>query len=113
MPRFSQRMPPAVLDITEGTLVRRDLSHAPRADALLVTVGLATSGLAAAVPAAADETPPDATVKSGVAGDKLGEHDRELLAQARADGEEEVTIIVATAEGKSRSVDDSVRRLGG
>lgn len=43
----------------------------------------------------------------------LGKHDRELIAQARADGKSTVQLIVAAVPGASSEVDAAVRSLGG
>ena len=45
--------------------------------------------------------------------DKLGEHDRGLLATARAKGDRRVTLIVSTVTGQTASVAASVRAEGG
>ncbi|MFJ9904247.1 S8 family serine peptidase [Streptomyces sp. NPDC101152] len=47
-------------------------------------------------------TPADGTVKS--ARDKLGSHDADLLAEAKADGAENVTMMIATAPGQTEQV---------
>jgi hypothetical protein len=44
---------------------------------------------------------------------KLGPHDQELLAAARAKGEPAVTILIAAVPGQSRSVATAVQALGG
>lgn len=54
------------------------------------------------------------TTRTGTtAADKLGTHDLELLADAEADGEPSVTILLATREGEAQDVDGAVQRLGG
>jgi hypothetical protein len=47
-------------------------------------------------------TPADGTVKS--ARDKLGSHDADLLAEAKADGAKNVTMMIATAPGQTEQV---------
>ena len=46
--------------------------------------------------------PSDGTVKS--AADKLGSDDADLLAEAKADGDKNITMMVATAPGKTEQV---------
>jgi hypothetical protein len=43
----------------------------------------------------------------------LGKHDRELIAQARANGKSTVQLIVAAVPGSSSQVDSAVKNLGG
>lgn len=43
----------------------------------------------------------------------LGKHDRELIAEARAEGRTTVQLIVAAVPGSSSQVDTAVRNLGG
>lgn len=45
--------------------------------------------------------------------DKLGQHDRQLLEDARADGTKRVTLIMATDKGQTSSVASSVTKEGG
>ncbi|MFC7496312.1 MULTISPECIES: S8 family serine peptidase [unclassified Nocardioides] len=52
-------------------------------------------------------------VKDAGGGDKLGEHDRALLAEAVSDGDKYVTMILATDAGSADNVEASVERLGG
>ncbi|MEW1603810.1 S8 family serine peptidase, partial [Streptomyces sp. NPDC093808] len=59
-------------------------------------------------PAAA---PADADVKS--AHDKLGSHDAELLAEAKAEGAEHVTMMIATAPGKTAQVTEKIEAVKG
>jgi subtilisin family serine protease len=51
--------------------------------------------------------------KRSPAKDKLGQHDRELLADAVAAHEPSVTVLLATQERRTSTVSDAVRRLGG
>ncbi|MGW5667396.1 S8 family serine peptidase [Micromonospora sp. NPDC003776] len=57
---------------------------------------------------------PQAPVKApkGHGADKLGSHDHELLAQARAKGDKRVVLIVATEKGQAGTVADQLRKLG-
>lgn len=76
------------------------------------------AGLAAlpTLPAAAQSSDPDpgsSPVKEATPNDKLGEADRELLAEAVADGEKTVTLILATKAGEARDVEASIEGLGG
>ncbi|MEU6989578.1 S8 family serine peptidase [Streptomyces sp. NPDC046465] len=91
----------------------RSSSSARRAPRLAIAVGL-TAALcatgAAPLAFAADETPVPAP-KS--AGDKLGPADAELLADARADGEKTVTMMVATAPGATEQVADQLDGVKG
>ena len=57
--------------------------------------------------------PMAASAAQGGNPDKLSKHDRELLAEARANGEETVTLLIASLPGKNRSVASSVEALGG
>ncbi|MGC9668124.1 S8 family serine peptidase [Planosporangium sp. 12N6] len=45
--------------------------------------------------------------------DTLGSHDKELLAEAEAKGEQSVTVIVATQKGKAKDVANELKKLGG
>ena len=52
-------------------------------------------------------------IKETPARDKLGQADRDLLAEAVADGDKTVTLILATKTGEARDVAASVEDLGG
>ncbi|MEU6392717.1 S8 family serine peptidase [Streptomyces sp. NPDC046939] len=90
---------------------RAPISGARRAARLAAAAGL-VAALTAAGPIpmalAADADPAgttpsaDPAVKS--ASDKLGAHDAQLLADAKADGEKNVTLMVATAPGATEQV---------
>ncbi|MEV5610331.1 S8 family serine peptidase [Streptomyces sp. NPDC052225] len=87
---------------------RAPISGARRAARLAAAAGL-VAALTAAGPipmalAADTDTAPaaDPAVKS--AGDKLGSHDAELLADAKADRKKNVTLMVATAPGRTEEV---------
>ena len=94
--------------------------------AALATGTIATAPVAGATPAddltastvapTADGTiPPDGGVADDktVPGDKLGQHDRELLAEAEAAGQSTVTVLLATQPGQAPAVADDVAALGG
>ncbi|MFF1398286.1 S8 family serine peptidase [Streptomyces sp. NPDC058287] len=87
---------------------RAPISGARRAARLAAAAGLVAALTAAgpiplAYSAAADTTPStDAPVKS--AGDKLGSSDAQLLDQAEAAGEKNVTMMIATAPGATEQV---------
>jgi len=46
-------------------------------------------------------------------GDKLGQHDRQTLLDAKAAGDKLVTTLIATKRGSAAKVADSITRLGG
>ncbi|GAA1432388.1 S8 family serine peptidase [Microlunatus lacustris] len=46
-------------------------------------------------------------------GDKLGQHDRQTLLDAKADGQKFVTTLIATERGSAAKVSDRITRLGG
>ncbi|MEQ8143825.1 S8 family serine peptidase [Streptomyces sp. OP7] len=96
---------------------RAPISGSRRAARIAVAAGL-VAALSAAGPVplalAADSpatAPADADVKS--AHDKLGSHDAELLAEAKADGSKHVTMMIATAPGKTAQVTEEIERLKG
>ncbi|MBV7699242.1 S8 family serine peptidase [Streptomyces sp. TRM70350] len=101
------------------------MTHTPQSDPIpgarrvariAVAAGL-VAALAAAGPIpvalAADQAPPaaDPSVKS--AHDKLGSDDAELLAEAKADGDKSVTMMVATAPGKTEQVAEQLDSVDG
>jgi hypothetical protein len=103
---------------------RRRTAVAGLAAALLsTTIATApTAGAAVEDPPLTVTTPPsDAATAPGDGvvdakdqpDDKLGDHDRELLAQAAADGTSSVTVMVATEPGQAPTVADEVAGLGG
>ncbi len=61
----------------------------------LATASLAASGLVAGALAAAAAP----AVAASTGGQQLGKHDRELLAQARAEGKSSVTLLIAARPG--------------
>ncbi|MEV7019441.1 S8 family serine peptidase [Streptomyces sp. NPDC093991] len=96
---------------------RSPISGTRRAARIAVAAGLVAAlsaagpvplALAAGGPAAA---PADADVKS--AHDKLGSHDAELLAEAEAEGAEHVTMMIATAPGKTAQVTEKIEAVKG
>lgn len=96
---------------------RDPISGTRRAARIAVAAGL-VAALAAAGPvpvALAADTPPaapaDADVKT--APDKLGSDDAELLAEAKADGAKHVTMMIATAPGKTEQVAEQLDAVKG
>ncbi|MYT71303.1 MULTISPECIES: S8 family serine peptidase [unclassified Streptomyces] len=87
---------------------RAPISGARRAARLAAAAGLVaaltTAGPISMAAAAGTDAAPatDPAVKS--ASDKLGSHDAELLAAAKADHDKNVTVMVATAPGKTEAV---------
>ena len=63
--------------------------------------------------AATADTGPAKATSATTPQDKLGAHDRGLLATARAKGDRRVTLILATVKGQTASVAASVRANGG
>ncbi|OAH15252.1 S8 family serine peptidase [Streptomyces jeddahensis] len=100
-----------------------DSQRAPASGARRVARVVVAAGLVAALSAAgplpmafsadADPTPApaDATVKS--ADDKLGSADAELLAEAKAEGDKNVTFMVATTPGKTEQVAEQLDAVDG
>ncbi|KES05715.1 serine protease [Streptomyces toyocaensis] len=96
---------------------RDPISGTRRAARIAVAAGL-VAALAAAGPvpvALAADTPPaapaDADVKT--APDKLGSDDAELLAEAKADGAKHVTMMIATAPGRTEQVAEQLGAVKG
>ncbi|MBW5480714.1 S8 family serine peptidase [Streptomyces bambusae] len=92
------------------------ISGARRAARVAAAAGLVAALVAAGtVPAfaagSADDPGASAPVKS--ADKKLGSADVELLQQARAKGEQNVTVMVATAPGKTKQVADQLDAVPG
>ena len=89
--------------------------------ATLAAAALATGVVSATATAAepdAGATAPTATAEKGppkTSGpkDKLGSHDRTLLAKAEAKGDKRVTVMIATEKGSAKSVAAAVRAAGG
>ncbi|MFI7338154.1 S8 family serine peptidase [Streptomyces sp. NPDC050085] len=87
---------------------RAPISGARRAARLAAAAGL-VAALTAAGPismatAADTDSAPAADPAVKAASDKLGAHDAELLADAKADGTKNVTMMVATAPGRTEEV---------
>ena len=80
--------------------------------AVLAVGSLLTGALATATPAAAAPTGPAKTTKAGKA-DKLGSHDRDLLAEAQADDKSFVSVMVSARRGEAAQAKREVRALGG
>ncbi|PWI09629.1 serine protease [Streptomyces sp. NWU339] len=76
--------------------------------AALSAVGPIPLAVAAAAPAA---SPVDGDVKPGP--DKLGSKDADLLAEAKADGVKNVTMMIATAPGKTEQVAEQLDAIKG
>ncbi|MFC8421652.1 S8 family serine peptidase [Streptomyces sp. NPDC057236] len=96
---------------------REPIPGARRVARIAVAAGL-VAALSAAGPiplAMAADTPPaapaDADVKS--AHDKLGTDDADLLAEAKADGAKNVTMMIATAPGKTEQVAEQLDAVKG
>ncbi|MQY32483.1 hypothetical protein SRB17_04320 [Streptomyces sp. RB17] len=82
-----------------------------------VAVGV-VAALSAAGPiplALAADTPPATAAGSGVksAHDKLGSDDADLLAEAKADGDKNVTMMIATAPGQTEQVAEELDAVKG
>ena len=75
---------------------------------------LLTGGIAAQATAAppADPLKPPKTAKAGKQ-DKLGSHDRDLLATARTQGEKTVTVMFVTKKSEANRARKNVEALGG
>ncbi|HET6966724.1 MAG TPA: hypothetical protein VFI44_00530, partial [Ornithinibacter sp.] len=85
----------------------------------MALASIAAAALASgAVSTATAAEPPNAKgqtglVKAQAKKDKLGAHDRALLAQARVKGDERVTVMLATTKGSAKAVAASVKAAGG
>ncbi|PWU46584.1 serine protease [Micromonospora globispora] len=78
--------------------------------ASVVAVGAIALTAGSTTASAAPQT--GASTPKGHGSDKLGSHDHELLAQARAKGDKTVMLIVATDKGRAGSVAAELRKLG-
>jgi subtilisin family serine protease len=76
------------------------------------TAGAATDDPRAKVDKAPERAVQTDEVKDAPSGDKLGQADRELLADARADGAKRVTVMIATERKATKSVVDSLESAG-
>lgn len=95
---------------------RAPFTGARRAARIAVAAGLvAALSAAGPIPMAfsADEpgTPADSAVKA--ASDKLGSADADLLSEAKADGDKNVTMMIATAPGQTEQVADQLDAVKG
>ncbi|SCL19168.1 pre-peptidase C-terminal domain-containing protein [Micromonospora rhizosphaerae] len=92
-------------------------SRSLRASAVLLTSALTATGafwFATGGTATANAQPvSDAQRLKTTPADTLGSHDMELLAKAKAAGETNVTLIVATEKGQAHAVAASLKKLGG
>ncbi|MFE1953887.1 MULTISPECIES: S8 family serine peptidase [Streptomyces] len=96
-----------------------DPQHAPISGARRAARLAAAAGLVAALTAAgpipvalaADSPAADPAVKAS--SDKLGAQDAELLADAQADGKKNVTVMVATAPGRTEAVAEQLDSVKG
>ncbi|MCL8014816.1 S8 family serine peptidase [Streptomyces sp. AS02] len=95
---------------------QRDPKPGPRRAALIAVAAGLVAALSAAGPipmaVAADTAPAasDPSIKS--AHDKLGSNDADLLAEAKADGDKNVTMMVATAPGQTEKVAEQLDAVG-
>ena len=86
--------------------------------ALASLAAAALAGGAVSATASAAEPQPSAKAQTGPVKaqqkkDKLGSHDRELLAKARTKGDKRVTVMLATTKGSAKSVAAAVKAAGG
>ncbi|WP_392543638.1 S8 family serine peptidase [Oryzobacter telluris] len=83
--------------------------------ALAAMAAAAVAAGAVSTTASAAEPRPSGkgSIKAQQKKDKLGSHDRELLATARTKGEKRVTIMLATPKGSASAVAKAVRDAGG
>ena len=85
-----------------------------RSAALLLASGVAAGMTLAGLPspASADPTDTPENIKTAPA-DTLDSHDADLLAQAKAKGEQHVMLLVATDKGDAKDVASEITKLGG
>ncbi|MEU9173206.1 S8 family serine peptidase [Streptomyces sp. NPDC048420] len=97
---------------------RAPISGARRVARIAVAAGL-VAALSAAGPipmafsAAADDAPATADPGLKSADEKLGSDDADALAEAKADGDKSITLMVATAPGKTEQVGDLLDAVKG
>ncbi|WP_404815539.1 S8 family serine peptidase [Streptomyces thermolineatus] len=96
--------------MTESIPSRRRTARVALAAGMVAA--LTTSGIAVAFAAPAQEAPQDGPVKAA-AEDKLGQHDADLLAEAKENGDKHVTFMVATDKGAAKSVAGELDALSG
>ena len=95
--------------MTRGARVAlASLAAAALATGAVSTTATAAEPRASSAPSAAAEK---GKLKKAARGDKLGSHDRTLLAQARATGEKRVTVMLATTKGSAAAVAVRIHRL--
>lgn len=75
--------------------------------------GVATAATGEGPPPSSTASAPGDTAKRTSGNDKLGAHDRNLLADARSKDESRVTVIVATTEDGAGAAAGGIERLGG
>ncbi|MFE7468556.1 S8 family serine peptidase [Streptomyces sp. NPDC057499] len=69
-----------------------------------LVAALAATGVAPVFAAGNAEPAPVKSAPKGAAADKLGSHDKQLLAKAKAKGQKNITMMVATAPGATAQV---------
>ncbi|MFJ6011592.1 S8 family serine peptidase [Streptomyces sp. NPDC092952] len=69
-----------------------------------LVAALAATGVAPVFAAGTADTAPVKSAAKGAAADKLGSHDEQLLAKAKAKGQKNITMMVATAPGATAQV---------
>ncbi len=94
---------------------RARVALASLAAAALATGAISTTATAAepTAPTAPTATAEKGTLKKADRKDKLGSHDRTLLAQAQAKGEKRVTVMLATTKDSAKAVAAEVTAAGG
>jgi subtilisin family serine protease len=84
------------------------------AAAASMVAALVAAGVAPAVASTpADDPAGTKEIKAAKSSDKIGKADEELLAEAEAKGEKSVTVMVATAPGKTEQVTDRLNAVKG
>jgi subtilisin family serine protease len=84
------------------------------AAAASMVAALVAAGVAPAVASTpADDPAGTKEIKAAKSSDKIGKADEELLAEAEAKGEKSVTVMVATAPGKTEQVTDRLNAVEG
>jgi subtilisin family serine protease len=79
-----------------------------------MVAALVAAGVAPAVASTpADDPAGTKEIKAAKSSDKIGKADEELLAEAEAKGEKSVTVMVATAPGKTEQVTDRLNAVKG
>ena len=99
---------------------RTRLLRSGAASTIALALAITSAGAANAAPddprttvdQAPDQTAQTDEVKDAPAGDKLGQPDRELLAEARQNGDKRVTVMIATQRKATAAVVDSLEASG-